>query len=417
MSGWPIVELGGLAVFRNGLNYSSADAGVGLAVVGVSDFKDNSFVDFASLDELAPSALATEDALVRRDDILFVRSNGNRELIGRSLLVSHDPPKPTSHSGFTIRLRFHDHRADPRFFAYLLRGGTVRRHLSSQGGGTSINNLNQGILSRMEVPLPPLETQRRIASILGAYDDLIEVNRRRVAVLEEMARGLFEEWFVRFRFPGHETAPLVDTTDGSLPAGWRNGTLGDLVDFRRDGTQPGEHLQGRAYVPIECIGRRTLVLDEVRPWQDAQSSLQLFEKGDILFGAMRAYFHKVAPAPLAGVTRSTCFVLRPREPQFAAYALMQLFQDDTVAYAAAHSKGSTIPYAQWGGVLERMSCAVPDLGLAEKFQAAVQPMIDLLEAIWACNHRLAASRDLLLPRLISGQLSVEVAECELQEAA
>lgn len=273
------------------------------------------------------------------------------------------------------------------------------------------------LLKDSQVPVPPLPTQRRIAAILGDYDDLIEVNRRRVAVLEEIARGLFHEWFVRFRFPGHEGVPTLESDVGRMPVSWRKGILGDLVEFRRDSTQPGEHLEGRAYVPIECIGRRTLVLDELRPWHEAQSSLQLFEKGDILFGAMRAYFHKVVSAPLPGVTRSTCFVLRPREPHLSGYALMQLFRDSTVAYAAAHSKGATIPYAQWGGVLERMNCLIPDRKTALLFEAAVRPQIDLLEVIWASNQRLSAARDLLLPRLISGQLSVEAAERELEDAA
>ncbi len=417
MSVWPTIELGQLADFRNGLNYSATDNGSGLAVVGVSDFQNKSFVDFTSLDELDPSALSKPDALIQKDDILFVRSNGNRELIGRSLLVLCDPPKPTSHSGFTIRLRFTDKRADPRFFAYLLRGGVIRRHLSSQGGGTSINNLNQGILSRLTVPLPPIETQRRIASILGTYDDLLEVNQRRTNVLEEMARGLFEEWFIRFRFPGHDAVQIPETRDGTLPEGWRQAVLGDIVELRRDTTKAGEHLSDRAYVPVECIARRSLALDDLRPWEEAQSSLQLFSKGDVLFGAMRAYFHKVAPAPLDGVTRSTCFVLRPRSPSLKAYSLLALFRDETIAYASAHSKGSTIPYAQWGGALERMPCVIPDERVLQHFQAVTQPMVDLIVSNWFQARSLAAARDLLLPRLVSGELSVAEAVRELEEAA
>lgn len=273
-------------------------------------------------------------------------------------------------------------------------------------------------IRNLPVPaLPPLSDQRRIASILGAYDDLIEVNRRRIALLEEMARRLFEEWFVHFRFPGHESNAVTETPNGSLPAGWKHGVLGDVVELRRDKASPGEHLSSRAYIPIDCIGHKTLAIVERRPWQEAQSSLTLFERGDILFGAMRPYFHKVAPAPVEGVTRSTCFVLRPLDPELFPFATMALFRDETVAYATAHSKGSTIPYAQWGGSLERFPVAIPDKKLLRKFGEFGNPTLSLIMNLCEANRRLAVSRDLLLPRLISGELPTTTAERELEAVA
>ncbi|MER9233982.1 restriction endonuclease subunit S [Mesorhizobium sp. M0622] len=192
------------------MNYTDADQGDGLAVIGVSDFKDNVVADLSKLAQVNLSALGKVDALIRKRDIIFVRSNGNRELIGRSMFVSDAPVMPTSHSGFTIRCRFHDPRCHPRFYAYLLRGPIVRQRLSALGGGTNISNLNQGILSSLLVPIPDFGTQERIASILSAYDDLIENNTRRIAILEETARAIYEEWFVHFR-PGGELLPLVDS--------------------------------------------------------------------------------------------------------------------------------------------------------------------------------------------------------------
>jgi type I restriction enzyme S subunit len=306
-------------------------------------------------------------------------------------------------------------RFDPGFVFYAMR--TLGAELRARAAGAATPILNKTAFSEVAISAPPLEVQRRIASVLGAYDDLIEVNRRRVAVLEEMAQRLFEEWFVRFRFPGNEGVPIVETADGSLPEGWSWGTLGDLLEERRDITKPGAHLAERRYVPIECIGRRTLALAEHQPWENAQSSLQLFEEGDLLFGAMRAYFHKVAPAPFAGITRSTCFVLRPRSPALAGYALMTLFQDATIAFAAANSSGSTIPYAKWAGVLEQMVVPFPDEELLASFNSKVWPMMQLVMRFTETKERLASARDLLLPRLISGQLSVDVADRQLEDVA
>jgi type I restriction enzyme S subunit len=280
--------------------------------------------------------------------------------------------------------------------------------------GSTIKHLPREQLAKVEVWIPLPDEQARIASILGAYDDLIEVNRRRVAVLEEMARGLFEEWFVRFRFPGHEGVPMVNSAHGPLPEGWRWGCLGDVLEQRRDSTSPGPHLTGRIYVPIECIGRKTLALTAVLRWEEAQTSLQLFEAGDVLFGAMRAYFHKVAPAPDPGVTRSTCFVLRPRKAHYFAFSTIAVFQDEAVAYAATHSKGSTIPYAHWENSLERFAVALPTEDHLRRFEDVVGPMIQLILASSRAMNALSAARDHLLPRLISGELSVAAAEREVE---
>lgn len=302
---------------------------------------------------------------------------------------------------------------DLRFAFYLL----LNAKLNSWAGGAAQPLLTQSVLKPLRFPVPSLQVQVRIASLLGAYDDLIEVNRRRIALLEEMARRLFEEWFVHFRFPGHDAEGGSEAAQGSLPSGWRMGTLGDVVEQRRDTTAPGGHLSGRAYVPIECIGRRTLAISETNSWTEAQSSLQLFERGDILFGAMRAYFHKVAPAPRPGVTRSTCFVLRPRSADLFAFASMALFRDQTVAYAATNSKGSTIPYAQWAGSLDRLAIPIPDKETLHRFDGTVRPLIELVWNTCDANRALASARDLILPRLISGELSVAAAERELGAAA
>ncbi len=420
MSGWPTIELGQLAEFRNGLNYSAADNGAGLAVVGVSDFQDKSFVDFSGLAELDPSALSTPDALIRKNDIIFVRSNGNRELIGRSLLVLTDPPVPTSHSGFTIRLRFTDKRADPRFFAYFLRGGTIRRHLSSQGGGTSINNLNQGILSRLTVPLPSLETQRRIASILGAYDDLIEVNRRRIAVLEEMARGLFEEWFVRLRFPGHEATPILDTPDGALPEGWTWGPAADLIAFDPRTLIPRDGLK-----PFISMGHLDTTTSLIAPPEERDgNSGAKFRNGDTLFARITPCLENGKTGLVRGLPGqdgigfgSTEFIVMRGEVAGPAFTYCLARQPSFRDNARNSMSGATGRQRARTESLASFAMPVPALDQLRRFDAVVWPMLELVGILGTANTKLASSRDLLLPRLISGQLSVAEAVRELEEAA
>jgi type I restriction enzyme S subunit len=268
------------------------------------------------------------------------------------------------------------------------------------------------LLKECEVPTLSPDQQRRVASILGTFDELIDVNRQRIVQIEGIARAIFEEWFVHFRFPGHERVALTESHNGALPEGWRVGSLGDLVEMRRDRVNPGDHLSDRAYVPIECIPRRSLALAETRPWQDAQSSLHTFERGDILFGAMRAYFHKVCPAPLAGVTRSTVFVLRPLAHSYFSFSTLTLSAEGTVSYASNHAAGSTIPYAQWDNVLERMPQVLPPAALLDRFDFVVRPMLEQIMAFHRTQDILARQRDLLLPRLVSGHLIVSASAVE-----
>ena len=188
---WETVALGNLAEFRNGINYNKDNFGRGIKVINVKDFQDYSIASFEDLDEVNPSGVIKEKDLLKAGDIIFVRSNGNRELIGRSLFIK-DIQESVTHSAFTIKLRFTSNGVLPRFYAYLFRSSLMRQTLSAHGNGTNISNLNQGILSNLQVPLPPLPTQHKIVSILSAYDDLIENNTRRIEILEEMARSLLD---------------------------------------------------------------------------------------------------------------------------------------------------------------------------------------------------------------------------------
>ncbi|HEY5580243.1 MAG TPA: hypothetical protein VIK56_03625, partial [Rhodoferax sp.] len=150
---WTTVELGTLAEFRNGINYNKSNFGKGIPVISVKDFWERSFPQYETLEEIDPKGVVRPDHLLMNDDILFVRSNGNRELIGRSLFIRNLPRKPVTHSAFTIRVRFTTPKADARYYSYLFRSPIIRQVLSAQGNGANISNLNQDILTRLKVYL------------------------------------------------------------------------------------------------------------------------------------------------------------------------------------------------------------------------------------------------------------------------
>ena len=183
------------------------------------------------------------------------------------------------------------------FLYYLFNSSPVRNQIKATATGATVKHTAPDRINNVEVPLPPLPTQRKIASILSAYDDLIENNTRRIKILEGMAATIYRQWFVEFRFPGHENVPMVESELGLIPQGWEVGALGDIIENIREKVKPGRHLEPLAYVPIDCIPRHSIALIIHKPSSEAKSSLIAFKRNDILFGAMRSYFHKVIFAP------------------------------------------------------------------------------------------------------------------------
>jgi len=189
---WPTAELGSVADFKNGINYSKENKGTGIKVIGVSNFKDNLIAPTSGLDEINPKGIVSKDNLLQDGDILFVRSNGNKELVGRNLLVQTNNERLT-HSAFTIRLRFSGKNILPKFYALLFKNPFYRTQL--MGRGANINNLSQDILREMIVPLPPVTEQRALVAELESERALAEANRELMARFEKkMQAKLAEIW-------------------------------------------------------------------------------------------------------------------------------------------------------------------------------------------------------------------------------
>jgi len=189
---WPTVEIGELAEFKNGVNYSKESAGKGIKVLGVRHFQSHVVAPLDDLDEINPEGILSDGHVLEDGDLIFVRSNGSKELVGRCLLVQPNGIRVT-HSAFTIRMRLDRKRCKPKFYALLLRLPEFRAQM--MGGGANINNLSQDILKAIEIPLPPLEEQRRIVSELDAEAAQMEAVRSLIPVFEaKVQRVLDRVW-------------------------------------------------------------------------------------------------------------------------------------------------------------------------------------------------------------------------------
>lgn len=255
------------------------------------------------------------------------------------------------------------------------------------------------------VSLPNLPMQRHIASILSAYDDLIENNTRRIAILEEMARRIYEEWFVRFRFPGHEQVRMVESDLGLIPEAWSWGCLRDVAEDVRESVHPEAVAPDTPYVGLEHIPRRSIALAEWGFASEVQSTKLSFVRGDILFGKIRPYFHKVAVAPVDGIASSDAIVIRARESKWYPLVLATVSSDAFVAEATQSANGTKMPRANWNVLLSYKLPKPTDEVLA-KFNEIMLGVVDFVRVATLKNRNLRATRDLLLPKLISGELDV-----------
>jgi type I restriction enzyme, S subunit len=298
-----------------------------------------------------------------------------------------------------------EERLDRRYLYYLFNFYNVRDQIKATATGATVRHTAPERIYSVEVHLPPIGTQERIADILSAYDDLIENNTRRIAILEKMAQTIYREWFVNFRFPGHEQVELVDSDLGPIPDGWEAKRLGDLAEEVRRTVDPRELDPDTPYFGLEHLPRRSIALSDWGRAADVQSTKLSFNEGEILFGKIRPYFHKVGIAPLAGICSTDAIVIVPKRRNNLALVLCCVSSEVFVAHATQTSQGTKMPRANWNILVDYPVVMPPDVLLA-RFTETVGAMTWEIVNLIFQNRNLRATRDLLLPRLVSGELDV-----------
>ena len=290
----------------------------------------------------------------------------------------------------------------PEFLYYYMEQDHVVRWLEQHAVGTTMLNLSASIVANLPVRYPPPDIQQRIASILSAYDDLIENNRRRIQLLEDAARLLYREWFVRLRFPGHEHAKIKD----GVPEGWEKVSFGQLCEEIKEMCLPAAMEPDTPYIGLEHMPRRSIALSEWGTAEQVTSSKHRFREGDVLFGKIRPYFHKVGIALTDGVASSDAIVLRPISQELLPLVLMVASSDAFVADTAQKMKeGSKMPRADWKQ-MQQYPVLRPADGPLRMFNDFIIPMLKQIGTLVFSSRNLAQARDLLLPRLMSGEIAV-----------
>lgn len=272
------------------------------------------------------------------------------------------------------------------FYSLLLRQSLIEQ----MGTGSVQKNLYISVLGELEFDLPDLPTQRRIVDILSALDEKIELNRQTNATLEAIAQSIFREWFV----------------DGEGIDDWEIGKLGDIAENIRRSVQPSEIEPDTPYIGLEHMPRKSIALSEWDTASDVMSNKYQFKQDEFLFGKLRPYFHKVGVAPLDGVSSTDILVVAPKDDDYYGVVLGHISSVDLINHTTAASTGTKMPRTNWSDIA-RYEITLPPKERAKKFSGFMKSVVQLIRSNIMEARTLANVRDTLLPKLMSGELSVK----------
>lgn len=326
-----------------------------------------------------------------------------------------------------MRVRCDPEKLLPEYLYYWLSSPGGQNYLFSRVSQVGVPQLQKPltILREATLPVPPLNIQRAIAQVLGTLDDKIDLNRRMSETLEAMARALFKSWFVDFdpvraKAEGRDPAVpkpladlfpsrLVESELGEIPAGWEMGSLADVAEHLRRTVRPHQIQPDTPYVALEHMPKRSIALSDWALGVGLGSNKFEFKRGEILFGKLRPYFHKVGVAPVDGVCSTDIVVVAPRTDAWFSFVLGHVSSVEFVDYADSCSSGTKMPRTNWAD-MARYGLVLPPESVAESFTALTRPRLDRIIAGIHESRTLAALRDTLLPKLISGQVRIHHAE-------
>lgn len=356
---------------------------------------------------------ALRKSALRPNDVVVTRSGANT---GQCCII---PPQLKDANCADLVILRPSERINPWFLMYVLNSDWGRATIAGGVVGAAQHHFNIGTARQFAIALPPLSVQRRIAGILSAYDDLIENNQRRIKILEEMARSLYREWFVHFRFPGHEKVKMVLSPLGPIPQGWEvkplNDVVEDIIDYR--GRTPTK-LKGEwasegilALSALNVKGGRLVNLEKSKLVSEELYGRWMktpLKSGDILM---------TSEAPLGELfflckeerycLSQRLYSIRANHRVMAPVILyLCLESEQTQHELSSRASGATV-----SGIRQAELRKVPILVPGADVQMRAEPFLQrLAEQICTLDiqiQNLRRTRDLLLPRLLSGQIELK----------
>lgn len=306
----------------------------------------------------------------------------------------------------TVLIRPNPKYVYPDFLTYFLLAPQQQYELLGTANGATVAHVNLPTIRNLEINLPELEVQHRIADILSAYDDLIENNRKQIKLLEEAAQRLYKEWFVDLRFPGHEHTKIVD----GVPEGWEECSLDDVIEFDPKVQLTKDRV--KQFIPMSALSTSSMVLDLNEISETMSNSGSKFQNGDTLLARITpclengktAFVHGIQSSE--GAIGSTEYIVM-RSKCLNPYMVYLHARTDGFRQSAINSmSGSDGRQRVKADKLKALSYLLPPATLVNQFGQFVAPIFELIFNLNKQIYSAVQARDRLLPKLMSGEVEV-----------
>lgn len=409
MTDWKEVFLVDYYSISSGLSKSADQFGSGYPFVSFKDVFWNYFLPDKLTALVNTSKKERVTCSVKKGDVFLTRTSETIEELGMSCVALKDYHNATF-NGFTKRLRpNNDNEIDPIFIGFYLRSPQFRAELTAYSTLTTRASLNNSIIGRLKINLPPLKTQRKIASILSAYDDLIENNLKRIKLLESQAEKTYEEWFVRLKFPGYEKTQ-INKID-KLPHGWKKVKASNLFSIQ-GGTQPPKSQWSESKLKgyVRMVQIRDYYTDSHIAYVKDKPSLRRCSREDIMIARYGASVGRICYG-IDGVYNVALVKVLPFDKKFLELLRWYLKSD----HFQLNLLNKTQRTAQDGfnkGTFDSLTLLKPSDEIINKFNLFAIPLSKLIANLKDQNQRLKEARDILLPRLMSGMINVDGLEVD-----
>jgi type I restriction enzyme S subunit len=401
---------GEIAEFRNGMNFGKESHGKGCTLIGIPDFKDRFSPDYDSLNEINHQGIVKEDDYVEKGDILFVRSNGNKALVGRSLYIDKDVK--ALFSGFCIRARLLSASVDNLFCAYYTRTPAFKSQIHS-ASGTNINNLNQDILSEVRIPLFPKDDQLKIVAVLSSIDAKQDCNARLIAELEATAKTIYQYWFVQFEFPNANGKPYKSsggkmiynaTLKRDIPDGWKAGSLWDIAHYFNGLAMQKFRPKSDEYLPVVKIKEMFEGISDASEKASPDiPDAAIIDDGDVLFSWSATLDVKIWSQGKAALNQHIFKVSSEVYPKTFYYCELLAYLEHFKMMA--EKRKTTMGHITQDHLKQSNIC-IPPTKLLWKAHEKLDLIFKQCLLLEKQNQHLTQLRDWLLPMLMNGQVTV-----------
>ncbi len=384
MSEWKKVKLGELYEVHNGLSKGRQFFGTGYPFLTFSNVFNNWFLPDRLESLVQTTDKEREACSIKAGDVFITRTSETMDELGMSSVALKNYPNAT-YNGFTKRLRPITDRVNPRYIGYYLRTPKFRGQFMAFSTMTTRASLANNDLLNMEVELPSMDTQRRIATILSRYDSLIENYQTQIKLLEEAAQRLYKEWFIDLHFPGHENTNIID----GVPEGWEKKKVGEIAPIitgKKDanfGTPDGDY-------PFFTCSQEPI---KAPSFSFDCAAVLLAGNGDFNVKLYRGKFEAY----------QRTYVLSPHKEHYL-YLLYYTISANMTKLAAG-SSGSTIKFLT-KGMIDGIYVNLPSNEILESFNKKIEPIQTSRESLQSQLRLLTEARDRLLPKLMSGEIEV-----------